>query len=87
MKNIFTLTTIIWLVSYTSSMGQCLEYKTISTNPNNPINTELPASKARYLNQFNWAKTTSHNSVAVIPINSAANLFKAFPKYQTLEKL
>jgi hypothetical protein len=25
MKNIFTITTIIWLASYTSSMGQCLE--------------------------------------------------------------
>ena len=72
MKNIFTLTTIIWLASYTSSMGQCQENKTISTNPNNPINTELPANKARYINQFNWAKTTTNTIPGpdVIPINT-----------------
>ena len=66
-----TILIITIFLSTIQLMGQCQEDETISTNPNNPINTELPVSKARYLNQFNWAKTTTNTipGTVVIPIN------------------
>ena len=72
MKQKLITTILLWLATQTLSMGQCQEDETISTNPNNPINTELPVSKTRYLNQFNWAKTTTNTIPGpdVIPINS-----------------
>ncbi len=78
MKQKLITTILIWLITQTMSLGQCQEDETISTNPNNPKNTELPSSRLQYKNQFNWAKTTTHNSVAVIPINSAANWDRSF---------
>jgi hypothetical protein len=51
MKQKLITTILIWLVTQTMSMGQCQEDETIRTNPSNPTNTELPSSKARYINQ------------------------------------
>ena len=77
MKQKLITTILLWLATQTFSMGQCQEDKTISTNPNNRINTELPSNKARYLNQFNWAKTTG-SDIDEIPINSAANWDRSY---------
>jgi hypothetical protein len=74
MKNKIIIIILIWLVSQSISMGQCQEDEIISTNPNNPINTEL-SSGHRNINQFNWAKYTVNNgnkAVSPILINSNA---------------